>query len=183
MASRTFVRDATGVAQQLKRWAVRDAGGTTRLLKRAFVRDAAGVSRLIFQSNKGTFEVDIGVQAFESGGSPPIIVYYSYSNGTSGPPLGSLISSDVPIGTPYAFSTGHNESTGVYDTILDIGGIASDPGQAYFSTLVASFGGSLSSAAATYSFVDGVAQWTWAGSNFISAGAPSGGDITVTLMP
>jgi hypothetical protein len=48
MAARFFVRDATGVARQVKRLFVRDSGGVARSVKRAFVRDATGVARLFF---------------------------------------------------------------------------------------------------------------------------------------
>jgi hypothetical protein len=48
VSARTFLRDSSGDAQQIKRWFVRDSSGTPQALKRAFVRDSGGVARLIF---------------------------------------------------------------------------------------------------------------------------------------
>lgn len=154
----TYVVDSTATARKLKKCYVVDAGGITRNLKKIWVCDSSAVARLVFESTS----VFTMVAGTGSTGPGLTLVGYSASIG-----FGSRTpSADVNGNTVEGILWIIRSATINYQVA-----VASNPGQAYFSTFAIAGQGTFNSSAATYSYSGGIAEWIWpAGSSSFTNG-------------
>lgn len=104
----------------------------------------------------------------------PRVQYYGYA---ASPAFGTLNSSTT-VGTVTGFYSQIGLG-GAWETILSIS-VGTDPTQTYFSTITG-LGGTLSAAAATYSYSGGVATWLWQQQYF--TGSMVGDELTLSFLP
>jgi hypothetical protein len=156
----TYVVDSTATARKLKKCYVVDAGGITRNLKKIWVCDSSAVARLVFESTS-VFTMVAG-----TGSTGPGATFVGFAS-TSTLSFGSISPSvDVNGNTVKEMMFAVRASTIQYQVAVAI-----NPGQSYISTLAIAGQGILNSSAASYSYLSGVAQWSWfTGSNSFTNG-------------
>lgn len=92
--------------------------------------------------------------------------------------FGSLVSSNISEGTLTGAYTLYNSVSETFETVLAITS-AVNLGQNFFTNMMTSLG-SATSASAVYTYVNGVASWTWDNNSLWSSGTP-GPHYTITL--
>jgi len=160
VGARFFLRDSSGVPQQIKRLFIRDASGVPQAIKRLFIRDASGVPQFVFALYhlKGTLTVANVIL----GSGPSSVAEYGYIAGS----LGALTPTTTQDGHPVSQIMTQVPFSGNPQTTLSIAGFSSDPGTGYLTSIVLTdpsngvhtFLGSN----AMYNFTGGnTANWTW----------------------
>jgi hypothetical protein len=155
----TYVSDSTATTRKLKKCFVSDSGGTSRYVKKIWVSDSGGVSRLVFTS---TSVFTMVAAAFTVG---PGVTLVGYSVPDS---FGSLSPHADVIGNTVSAIFWEARVSGISYQLA----VASNVGQAYFTTFAVAGQGSLASAAATYSYsaATGLAIWGWSTAISFTAG-------------
>ena len=164
----TYVADPTDVTRKLKKCFVSDPSAAVHNVKKIYVSDPGSVVRLVFASTS----VFTMVAASFTVGPGVTLVGYSVPDA-----FGSLNPHTDVIGNAVSAIFSEARASGISYQLS----VASNPGQAYFTTFAIAGQGTLASAAATYSYsaATGLAIWGW--STAISFAAGNTYTITVSL--